>query len=528
MSHSFPRYQDASWSYSWGRQRSTDFPYMGRDHTFNPTQWGNFNFAHGDPQGQIDNIRNDLQSNSLPVFLVGFNEPDRFNQSGRSLDPANPATADDFDMQRTVEEAVRRWPRLEAMDVPLVSPSPAGAFNGWLDEFHDRTSRLGYRVDHTAIHIYRGPNVDAFINDIDRAYDNWGRPVWVKEFSVVRWSGNNTWTHADNYNFLAEFLWRAESIPHLARYSLFQFRASDGSVNQSAPDPSDAPRSNTYNIDGTLTAFGQLYAGWDGVAEIANHKACHLHNRGRYQRVRNPAADNNTVGTVSPETDTTGIQWFLIPGTTENTVRICSTEDGRRLRFLDGSGVGIAAETNAQPETEWRVVEHQHGWFFIEHPDTNRRLRVNESGDLVMGPVDSTGGAYQWRFAVPAAPEPVAPPDAPSELSATLDENSIALAWSPPSAAVTHVVRRSSSADGPWDEVASGIDGGAWTDDDMPSETTWQIRHSHDLSNPATWPVIDPDEHTIVTEGDLDLHTLTPHPDDTPTGFFVLEVIPAD
>ena len=190
----------SAWSYTWGRQGPSAFPFLPEDHTFNPMQWGNFNWLHGTNQGPPDILRAELQSTANPSYFMGFNEPDKTDQANMGV-PA----------------AILRWPRLESLDKPLVSPAPANAFNGWLDDFFAEADALGYRVDHTAVHWYSGPNATNLINHLQAVHNAFGRPVWLTEFSNVRWSGGATWTHADNYHFLAEFLWRAESLPWLKR-----------------------------------------------------------------------------------------------------------------------------------------------------------------------------------------------------------------------------------------------------------------------------------------------------------------------
>jgi len=465
----------SSWSYSWGRQTGDAFPYMAFNHTFNPMQWGNFNFTHGSNAGPIDRIRNDLQSNPKPVHLMGFNEPDAAGQANLP-----------------VATAISRWPRLEAMNVPLTSPAPAGTFNGWLADFYSRADQLGYRIDHTAIHWYKRPNVDNLISDINNAHSTWGRPVWLTEFSAVRWSGSDTWTHAHNFNFLAEFLWRAESIPHLARYSLFAFRAATtDNPNQSAPDPPDAPRSNTYHPDGTLTAFGQLYAGWDGVTAIHNAKAYHLHNRERYRRVRNPMTGSE-VESSDPDTIDPHTQWFLVAGLTEGTVRIVSTRDARVLRWYAGIPVSLAASSQTATFVEWRVVPDQHGWFFIEHPASNQRLRINTAGVLQMGPISSNGNDYKWRFVVPAAPEPVAPPSPPTGLTAAATTSWIAVSWLAADGAATYALQRASTPEGPWTTAADGLTVNEWADGGLPPATTfyYRITATNHLGESAPSPVI--------------------------------------
>lgn len=438
----------AGWSYSWGRASSTVFPF---DHTFNPMQWAGGNMAHGDPKGPLDLARNDLQSSPKPAHLMGFNEPDHTDQSNM-----------------TPDWAIERWPRLEALEAPLVAPCPANTFGTWLPEWTAKADARGYRRDYTPFHWYAPPNVDTLIADLNSAYTTYGRPIWLTEFSTISWSGSGNWTARDNYNFLSEFMWRAESLSWLKRYSLYQFTegASGGT------DTVGAPRSNTRKSDGTLTPFGQLYAGWDGVTSVLNEKAYHLHNRSTYRRVYNPASID-LVASIDPDTSTAGGQWFLIPGTTADTVRIVSTRDGRRLRFYTGVQVGLAAAGNLQLQTEWRVVANQHGWYFIEHPNTSQRLRINGSGTLVMGPIGSSSDDYKWRFVVPATSEPASPPAAPSPLMAQPSTSEIALSWPAVSGAATYKVNRSATTGGPWQQMAAGLGTTFWTDSGLPTETQY-------------------------------------------------------
>lgn len=447
-----------SWSYTWGRQTSDVFPFMDFRHTFNPMQWGNFNWVHNTNQGPIERIHRDLQASGQPVHLMAFNEPEKESQGFI-----------------TVDNALARWPRLEARDAPLVSPAPAGTFNGWQADFTAQANALGYRRDYTAVHWYAEPNADALISHLQQAHVQFGRPIWLTEFSTARWSGTATWTDADNYNFLAEFMWRAESLPWLKRYSLFAFiQGPTDNPNQGAPDPAEAPRSNALRADGTLTPFGELYAAWDGVTTVLPDRAYHLHNRRHYRRAQNPGpGTTDTVTSISPEVAASGHQWFLIPGATENTVRLVSTLDGRRLRYWNGTYVGLAAATNTATQTEWRLMPDQHGWFFLAHPQTGTRLRMDANGSLLHGSGTGTTDEFKWRFAPPSLPDPVSPPAAPASPSTALTLSQITLAWPPVSTALTYSVRRASSADGPWQTVASHLNELSFTDTDLQTDTTY-------------------------------------------------------
>jgi hypothetical protein len=397
MDNSHRLMSHASWSYSWGRQSSDEFPYMTENHSFNPMQWGDFNWVHGSA-GPLDLLRRDIQSNAKPIHVMGFNEPEKAGQGVIS-----------------VSEAIRRWPRLEALDAPLVAPvpasievnsavSPAVPASGWMLDFATQANALGYRRDRTAVHWYANPDASSLINRLEDIYQAYGKPIWLTEFSVVDWNGTGNWTKANNYNFLAEFMWRAESLPWLQRYSLFQYAEGGGS----GTDNASAPRSNTRNADGTLTAFGQLYAGWDGVTSVENHKNYHLHNKQQYRRVQNPAS-TDLITSVSPEIATSGTQWILIPGTTADTVRIVSTLDQRRLRYWSHTYVGMAPADNLTAQSEWRLVPDQYGWYFLQHPQTSARLRMNPSNIPVHGSGTGSTDDFKWRFVSPAIAENTPP-----------------------------------------------------------------------------------------------------------------------
>lgn len=390
-----------NWSYSWNRQTSDTFPYLPADFGFNPMVWGGDSaWDHaGSDRIPVERIHRDLQSNGKAVALLGYNEPDSSQQGA---------------VDATV--AVKRWPRFEAFNVPLVAPAAANPYSQWFIDFVAGVDAEGHRRDYTAVHMYHSPNADFYINRLTQIHNDYGRPVWVTEFGNTRWSGTARWTDGDSYNFLAEFMWRAESLPWLKRYSIFGYiEEGPDAPPPVSPDPPEAPRSNIIRYDGSLTPLGELYAGWDGVAAVVHQRAYHLHNKKEYRRVRNPGlpatAPTDLVASESPEGATDGAQWFLIPGTTADTVRIISTRDGRRLRYFNGTYVGLAPATNFTSQSEWRLVESEHGWFFLAHPQSGVRLRIDASGTLLHGSGSATGDEYQWRFIRPAIPDIVGVPD---------------------------------------------------------------------------------------------------------------------
>lgn len=462
-----------SWSYGWGRQSSATLPYLAFDHAYNPMQWGNFSWDHGSPQGPPENLHRELHANPKPVYWLGFNEPESTSQG--YIIPT---------------DAVSYWPRLEAREAPLVAPVPASIplnrnvepatpAAGWLTDFTTQADALGYRRDYTAVHWYGGPNSSSLINHLEAVFEAFGRPVWLTEFSTVDWSGTSSWSDADNYNFLAEFLWRAESLNWLKRYSLFVFveAASPDAPNQTGNDRPEAPRSNAIRADGTLTAFGALYAGWDGVASVVNQKSYHLHNKKEYRRVQNPGQTSvpaDGVASVSPEASVAGTQWFLIPGTTANTVRVVSALDGRRLRYYTGTYVGMVAASLLTGQSEWRIVPDEYGWVFLEHPQSNTRLRISSTGTLLHGPITGNTDEYKWRFVVPAVSDPLIP-DAPA-VSALGGAKQISLAWTAVPGATSYSVERFDAAGQVWLNMATGLTQTLWTNIGLPGFTSYSYR----------------------------------------------------
>ncbi len=438
---------NTSWGYSWNRETNLGRPAW---NTYLPMQWGNFNFDHGDAQGPLDLIRNDLQSTGKPIHLMGFNEPDQTGQANM-----------------TVDKAIELWPRLESMDRPLVAPVPASAFGGWLSSFVSQANALGYRRDYTAVHWYGTPDVDNLISSLQQNYNTFGRPVWLTEFSTVRYSGTATWTNADNYNFLAAFLWRAESLPWLKRYSVFQFVEGGGN----APDPAAAPRSNTRKSGGALTPFGELYATWDGVTAALPNKAYHVHNRGEYERMQNPGGGAEPAF-VDPGNSGAGTQWLLAAGITADTYRIISMRDGLALRYVNGGSVGFGSVGQKDGTVEWRLVADQDGWFFLDHPLTSKRLKDNGNGTLGMVSNTNSGDPIKWRFTTPVSPGNAAPPAAPATLATAGQVGGVLLTWSA-AAGSTHFVDRSLTPGGPYQRIASGLTTNQWTDNNLPAETTY-------------------------------------------------------
>jgi len=408
---SFAMATNPAWAYNWGRLNTLPVP---QDTSFFPMQWGNFSWDIGSTQGPLCQEYPSWRKRADGIHLLGFNEPDRTDQSNM-----------------TMSQVISLWPRLQELDLPLVSPAPGTLGDndgGWKDSFFTQADALGYRVDYTAVHTYPGPsggNSDNLVNFVNSAYTYNGksRPVWLTEFSFVDWGKNQTWSEEDNYNCLAEFLWRAEGLTALRKYALFIF-----TENSEWPQPanswqavSPAPRSNSYDINGNLTAFGKLYAGWDGDVTIPPppSKTYMVHNRGLRKRMANASSGtpiNAAPGGRTIRTDGQIVNWSLVSTGVSNRYYVVSSIDGRRLSYVvdsvnnPGNDPALAAAGTTGVNVEWSLSHKEHGWHYLGHPHTNTRLKMisfnttNTVTDYQMVAASTTDESVQWRFIV-APPE---------------------------------------------------------------------------------------------------------------------------
>ncbi len=401
---------NANWMYAWGLTNAATLP---AGAVFQPMQWGNFNWTYNTTASSTWKLYPAWRTNSRSLHLMGFNEPDGYDQSGNSLDTANTSAAD-FSLTRSMEKAVELWPRLLAMDLPLVSPAPANMNNGWLGDFYTQANARGYRVDYTAIHNYPSPNGGSsnnLISTVQSAYNTWGRPVWLTEFSFVDWGKNSSWTEEDCYNTLAEFIWRAESLSWFRKYALFVFTEDANNPQPANPwstsvTTGGAPRSNARDIDGNLTAFGKLYAAWDNDAAVRTDKTYYIHNKSTRKRLANLLTSAPNAKSI--RIDDASVKWTLVSTGTSNRYYLTSSLDGRRLSS-DGTSVTQVAGSTSGTAVQWSLTEDQYGWFFLNHPSTSKRLQLaynnsTSAATFTMAANTSTVDAGKWRFIVPPQP----------------------------------------------------------------------------------------------------------------------------
>jgi hypothetical protein len=429
-----------SWSYNWGRDTGVNPP---ANFVFTPMQYGRW---WPDFNTLPDNY-SAWHTTRRPLHVLGYNEPEQESQGNTPVD-----------------EGVALWPKLEQTDLPLVSPAPVNPFTSWIDTFFSQVNAQGLRVDYTAIHWYANPSASGLIGHLQNVYNNYGRPVWLTEFSNVDWGGSATWTDEDCYRFIMEFTWRAEDLGWLKRYSIFPF-SGDVSAN---PWDRNGDRSNFFLSDGsTLTAFGEYYAAWDADRSLRDRTSFHLQGLASMHRLR-ASSTTSAPGTGNIRRGDVSAQFALVPNAAATRRYIVSLRDGRRLRF-NGSSLDLAPPGTTGTAVEWTFNGPDgNGYTFIDHPATSKSLRLARINDGNGAPTalnyslenfGTVSEETRWRFIKPYQPAETIAPAAPAWLTAVGGSNRVTLAWPASAAAdfLRYSVYRGTAAGGPYALIATGL-----------------------------------------------------------------------
>lgn len=237
------RQLETSWYYGWGAEKSGSVD----GSEFVPMVWG----AGKTLTDRLASIHSQIDEGSASK-LLGFNEPDKKEQSNMSVD-----------------KAIEFWPQLEALNVPLCSPSCAnplscekaesctqGVSGCWMRDFMNQARKLELRVDYIGVHWYGGPNFAGFkkrMRDIHEAYD---LPLILTEFAVADWKAMGKTTDCNKYKqsqvleFMKVALPWLEAQDWIFGYAWFPFKATCPQGTCSA----------LFTKQGKLTALGRYYA----------------------------------------------------------------------------------------------------------------------------------------------------------------------------------------------------------------------------------------------------------------------------
>ena len=231
------------WNYSWGSSRVDAQP---ENIEFIPMTWG----AWGK-----DGFAKTLQRDVVPQIqsgkakrLLGFNEPDKKEQANM------PYT-----------EALKYWPMLEQLGIPLCSPACAnplsdvddstqGVRGTWMRDFMREADKRNYRMDYIGVHWYGGTSPRSFKERMIEVYEAYGRrPLLISEFAVADWGAKsieeNPHSKESVLKFMKDVLPWMEKQNWIAGYAWFSF-----GINEAV-----GTSSTLFDRDGNLTTLGRFY-----------------------------------------------------------------------------------------------------------------------------------------------------------------------------------------------------------------------------------------------------------------------------
>ena len=358
---------DISWIYNWGVNRPLSPAQIDSSLDYVPMKWG----SSWSSINKIDEV-------GEVYYLLGINEPDKSNQA---------------DM--TVAEVVDQWPGIQAIadqyNLLLSSPAPSYYASSWIQDFMDivDTPGSGLRVDFMAVHWYRAPDADMLIDNLNWIHNKWNRDVWITEFNVADWDGNNTYTQQQSYTFMAEALYRMEKIEWLKRYAIFPW---DGDTDASKASPVFEPHSTE------LTPLGHLYNSWDGDTRPPQEGKCYfINNKANHRRLYN---DDGTAATATIWDMDSPSQWQLVSAG-DNIYYLKNCVSGCYLAYKTDVGrFEMVSSSNSGTNSEWKLSASQHGWYYIDHLESGKRLSVS-SDNIAMVSQTESGDSERWRFIKP-------------------------------------------------------------------------------------------------------------------------------
>jgi hypothetical protein len=218
---------DVNWFYTWG----PTYPAGRPSAEFVPMIWG----AASVRRGTVGVVQSELEVTGASE-LLGFNEPD------------HPAQAD-----MSVATAIKYWPKLEASGLRLGSPAPVQALGDWLREFMDQAASKELRVDFIAMHSYASPNSESFLENVQKLYDRYGKPIWITEYAVADWDATarspSRYSEKDIMEFMSETAAGLHRMPFVERFAWKTRAEGDPIMGASA----------LFGRDGSLTRTGELY-----------------------------------------------------------------------------------------------------------------------------------------------------------------------------------------------------------------------------------------------------------------------------
>lgn len=185
-----------------------------------------------------------------PRMLMGFNEPDKIDQSNMP-----------------VKAALEAWPILEdaiekagmAGEILLVSPSCADPLGEWMTTFMEMANEKKLQIDIIGVHHYGAPNVQAFQDRMKTIYKSYGgRPLLLTELGVADWQAtsveDNRYSPEQVLVFMEMILPWMQAQDWIVGYSWFSFDIDNLYGTSSA----------LFDSNNELTPLGKYYVSFTG------------------------------------------------------------------------------------------------------------------------------------------------------------------------------------------------------------------------------------------------------------------------
>ncbi|MBO9200209.1 MULTISPECIES: glycosyl hydrolase [Niastella] len=226
------------WYYTWGKELHDGSP---QNCEFVPMFWG----ANDVNTTNIAAVKK-LKDDGKIKYVLGFNEP---NNPGQAV--------------MSVSQALKLWPQLESLGLPLGSPAADWPSAKWNYDFLDSAKAQGKRVDFICVHMYANLDTSVYLNTLKEVYNKYKLPIWITEFAPADWNAQtmaaNPYKPEQVLAFMQSILPRLEALDYVKRYSWF------------SGDPKSPQMWSSALIDanGNLTDLGKWYANYQPNTAIA-------------------------------------------------------------------------------------------------------------------------------------------------------------------------------------------------------------------------------------------------------------------
>jgi uncharacterized repeat protein (TIGR02543 family) len=425
----------SSWYYDWsaGGESTDDFEFVPMRHNLG---WDSFS---------------KINAKQNVTHVLGFNEPDHTDQANC-----------------TPEQAIAQWPELFKSGLRLGSPAPDAIRKDWLRRFLALADSLNYRVDFVAAHMYWNSQTgqglyDGITSACRDLYD--GRPMWITEmnnganwtteswptasgtkldadFNPILDADGNTLTDNRPYspeNAEKQLAWMKDVLDGLQRCPYLERHAMYNWVQDA----------RAVVLNGKLTLAGEYFAKFNSAPGFTKAR--------EYVHTWHIAPPFPQL-TLTDDYKANVLSWYDHNGETGKNYIIERMLDGdTEFQPIDTLSLGTDYEAGATV-TFTDSIEGKGAQYRIRATSYKDSLSIYSR--ILTFNIDSVVGT----------PQPVTG----EALSTTL----IHLSWTAVANARAYNLERATSADGPYETIASLLNATEFTDSNLTAHTTYYYRLS--------------------------------------------------